>query len=73
MRRGLLFACLVSLALPVATENSLAEEPSSKEPVDIGSQLELFVDDYLIDSMDAVRLKLHEPRSAGEILTSEIS
>ena len=68
MRRGLIFACLVSMALLVTTENSLAEEPSSKEPVDIGSRLELFVDDYLIESMEGVRLKLHEPRSAGQIL-----
>ena len=36
--------------------------------LDIGSRLELFVDDYLIESMDGVRLKLHEPVSAGKVL-----
>ena len=29
--------------------------------IDIGSRLELFVDDYLIDSMDGADLKLHKP------------
>ncbi len=31
------------------------------EPIDVGSRLELFVDDYLIEGMDNVALKLHEP------------
>jgi hypothetical protein len=29
--------------------------------IDIGSRLELFVDDYLIESMDGTELKLHKP------------
>ena len=29
--------------------------------IDIGSRLELFVDDYLIESMDGADLKLHKP------------
>ncbi len=62
MRRGLISACLVSMALPVAA----GEQPSS---LDIGSRLELFVDDYLIDSIKGVSLKPHEPRSAGKTLT----
>jgi len=34
----------------------------SAQPIDIGSRLELFVDDYLIDSMSgAVQLQLHRP------------
>ena len=68
MRRGPLYACLFSMVLPVAAENTLAEQPSSQQPLDIGSRLELFVDDYLIESMEGVRLKLHEPRSAGNVL-----
>lgn len=32
------------------------------EPIDVGSRLELFVDDFLIDSMDKdIRLELHHP------------
>ena len=39
------------------------------EPVrDIGSRLELFLDDTLIDRMQGVRLKLHRPRSKGIVL-----
>ena len=33
----------------------------AESTIDIGSRLELFVDDYLIDSMDGTDLKLHKP------------
>ena len=59
------------LALTVASlvfSAPLAEQPASQEPLDIGSRLELFVDDSLIESMTGVRLKLHEPASAGKAL-----
>ena len=36
--------------------------------LDIGSRRELFVDYYLIDSMEDVELKLHEPRNEGVAL-----
>ena len=68
MRIGLVSACLVSMVLLVTAENALAEEPSSQGSLDIGSRLELFVDDYLIESLEGGRLKLHEPRSAGKVL-----
>ena len=45
-----------------------AEQPGSAAPLDIGSQLQLFVDDYLIGSTHGVNLKLHEPRPAGKAL-----
>ena len=42
---------------------------NAENPLDIGTRLELFVDDYLIDSMTgAVDLKLHTPSSAGRVL-----
>ena len=34
---------------------------TADEPIDVGSRRELFVDDYLIDSMNKVELKVHEP------------
>ncbi len=34
----------------------------------IGSRLELFVDEFLIESMSGVRLRLHEPQYAGSVL-----
>lgn len=37
-------------------------------PLDIASRRELFVDRYLIERFDNVRLMLHEPRDEGEVL-----
>ena len=50
-------------------ESVLATQERAQEPLDMGSRLELFVDDYLIESMDGVELKLHSPRSAGTALS----
>ncbi len=57
------FCLLLTLAAP------LAEPADVDKPLDLGSRLELFVDDYLIDTMDGVRLRLHTPLSAGKIIT----
>ena len=46
-----------------------AEHHNAEKPLDIGTRLELFVDDYLIDSMTGeVDLKLHTTSSAGRVL-----
>ena len=58
---------ILSLLLSLAAISAQPGKP--EEPRDIGSRLELFVDDYLIESMEGVRLKLHEPRSAGKVLS----
>ncbi|MCL2117751.1 MAG: hypothetical protein FWH27_04895 [Planctomycetaceae bacterium] len=39
---------------------AFAQEPAS-QPLDLGSKRELFVDNYLIDTLDNLSLKLHEP------------
>ncbi len=62
MKTRMLAASVAFLILSLATA-----APSEEEPLDIGSRLELFVDDYLIESMEGVRLKLHKPRSAGKV------
>ena len=41
-----------------------SSEPESNDPLKIGSQLQLFLDDMLIDSMRDLRLKMHSPRPA---------
>ncbi len=69
MRMRLATLCVVSVAISLTVESALAEQEGAQEPLDIGSRLELFVDDYLIESMDGVRLKLHRPRSAGKVLS----
>jgi len=40
-------------------------------PVPAGSRLQLFVDDYLIESMNGVELRLHEPRRAGIVFQTD--
>ena len=63
--QGPLFFILLMLALAPRTPSAA---PGEDGVLDIGSRLELFVDRFLIDSMDGVRLKLHEPRPAGVAL-----
>ena len=53
---------LVFWAMQVPQATVAAEQSGV---LDIGSRLELFVDDYLIERLDGVRLNLHSPQSAG--------
>lgn len=46
-----------------------ADEPAGTKPIDIGSRLELFVDDYLIDSLQGVTRELHAPARKGAVFT----
>ncbi|HEO71437.1 MAG TPA: hypothetical protein ENN80_09245 [Candidatus Hydrogenedentes bacterium] len=57
MREAILTLVLVALAC-IGAKTVHTEEP---DPLDIGSRLELFVDRYLIDSLDGVDLRLHAP------------
>lgn len=63
MRIGLIFSCLLSTAF------TLAVKTPSADPLKIGSRLELFVDDYLIGSLEGLELKLYSPRAAERVLT----
>ena len=54
--------CLWAAASVAAEEQG---SPEQSRPVDIGSRRELFVDHVLIDRLDNVQLKLHEPVSGG--------
>ena len=59
MRKAVLvFTLLLSVAV------ALANPGESTEALDIGSRLELFVDDYLVDELVGTRLVLHHPRPA---------
>ena len=69
IRKRLATFCVACLVLSSVVESALTAQERSEEPLEIGSRLELFVDDYLVESMEGVRLKLHEPRSAGRVLT----
>ncbi|NUQ64982.1 MAG: hypothetical protein HUU20_21165 [Pirellulales bacterium] len=48
-----------------------AEAARSDEPLAVGDQLQLFLDDHLIDSMRGVELKLHSPRPAEIVIQME--
>lgn len=54
------------IAVMLGLSTAIGDELPGVEAINIGSRLELFVDDYLIDEMTGVELKLHEPK-AGEI------
>lgn len=64
LKIGLVFAALV----PTAGMTRPARAVDASAPLDIGSRRELFVDRYLIDKLDGVDLRLHEPQSAGAVL-----
>ena len=59
------------LGCPLALGASLHQEEDSNSPqiLNLGSQLELFVDEYLIDTMDGVELELQHPRHAEKVFT----
>lgn len=55
--RRLAFTCTI-LYLLIASLFTIAQ---AADPINIGSRRELFVDDYMVDSMKNVELKSHEP------------
>lgn len=59
-------ALLLGFTGTVRAESSLS---SPGAPIDLGSRLELFVDDYLIDHLHGAQLKLHSPDRAETVLT----
>ena len=63
-RRVLLLSTLTVLIL---TANGAGGE--GNVPIQVGSRLELFVDDLLIERMSGVRLRLHPPRMAEKVMT----
>mgnify|MGYP001134407928 FL=1 len=46
----------------MATDANRARPPSASAPVDIGTRLELFVDELLVDRLEGVALRLHSPQ-----------
>ena len=65
-RRVLLTASLALLTAVFSGSLGAAEE--DVEPIDIGSRLELFVDEYLIESKDGVTRELHSPQRKGPVM-----
>lgn len=63
------FFPLLSLSCAVAASSlGRAAEAPDDGIINLGDRLELFVDDFLIDSMDGAELKLHSPQRAEKVL-----
>jgi hypothetical protein len=55
---SLVLSTCASICLGFAQESP---EPNPKTAIELGNRRELFVDKYLIESLDGLTLKLHEP------------
>ena len=64
MRRRI-FTLALTLLPTLGLSLAGATEEEEEQPLEIGSRLELFVDDYLIESVEGLRLQLQKPRSGG--------
>ena len=64
--RSAFVAFSVAVILSIDTVSS-----SAVEPIDIGSRRELFVDQYLIERLDGVRLELHRPTRREVVFRSD--
>ena len=53
------FSLILSLA--TSSQHLFSQQPAT-EPLQIGTRRELFIDRYLIDALDGLTLKLHEPK-----------
>ena len=68
LKRSIQTTLFFSLIVAWSSTAILGQATSEEDSVEIGSRLELFVDDYLIDSMEGVKLRLHTPQAAGKVL-----
>ena len=67
--KTMLWVCAaVLVCAAVRTVGRAATGDEAAGPLNIGSRLELFVDDYLIEKATGVSLLLHEPQRAGKVL-----
>lgn len=65
----LLCRCLVLLSLTIcAPAGIVSADKLAPPPLNIGDQLQLFLDDQLIESHQGVQLKMHSPRPTEVIL-----
>jgi len=68
LQLGLTLVVALSAAVGTARAQSNPPATAAASPIAIGSRLELFVDDFLIERLDGAQLKLHEPCLAGVAL-----
>lgn len=58
----------VSILMFLTPLQITAQEESADKVIDLGSRLELFIDDYLIRSLDNLTFKLHTPVDNGQVI-----
>jgi len=61
-------ALLAVLVCSASAAANAADQAAPVTPVSVGDQLQLFLDDELVDSMQAVEFELHSPRPAEVVL-----
>ena len=72
LRTRLATLCMTALVHPLAAESALAGQERSREPLDIGSRLELFVDDYLVERLGGrAEQRLHRPARQGVAMVTD--
>lgn len=64
----LLFLCIFFIITCGAPTQSFAQNSGSDGSVNLGSRLELFVDSFLIESMQNCRLVMHKPVDEGPVI-----
>lgn len=69
--KALVLVCCLVAGPGLRTIESLAQDSSTKEPIRVGSQRELFVDDFLVDSLKNVRLELQHPQPQEVVLVCD--
>ena len=62
---------LLSIVLTASESVASHDEGTPAEPLNLGSQRELFVDSYLIDRLDGARLVMHHPHNEGAVMYFE--
>jgi hypothetical protein len=69
-RHALPALLMYAASLAVAAPDATITDPDAAPPaIDIGSRLELFVDDHLVAGMQDVAFRLHEPRRQPQAAT----
>ncbi len=72
MRTRLVALWVASLVFTLAVAVAAAKQAESEEPLDIGSRLELFVDEYLIGRLEGgAQLRLHRPARQGVAMVTD--
>ena len=57
--------------LVVIVPAAACSQVGGAEPIDVGSRLEMFVDEYLIDHLNGAELRLHKPRPREVVITHD--